>query len=63
LPDVAYVNGRVGPLAAARVSVLDRGFLFGDAVYEAQDYTWQALAHAFPEIVLVSHSLLFLFVG
>lgn len=34
MPDVAYVNGRVGPLAAARVSVLDRGFLFADGVYE-----------------------------
>ncbi len=34
MPDVAYVNGWVGPLAAARVSVLDRGFLFADGVYE-----------------------------
>ena len=34
MPDVAYVNGWVGPLARARVSVLDRGFLFADGVYE-----------------------------
>lgn len=31
---VAYVNGAYVPLAAARVSIQDRGFQFGDAVYE-----------------------------
>lgn len=31
---MAYVNGAFVPLTEARVSVLDRGFLFGDAVYE-----------------------------
>lgn len=31
---IAYVNGAYVPLAEARVSVEDRGFLFGDAVYE-----------------------------
>jgi D-alanine transaminase len=34
VPDVAYVNGRIGPLAAARVAAQDRGFLFADGVYE-----------------------------
>ncbi|MBI3431332.1 MAG: D-amino acid aminotransferase [Hydrogenophilales bacterium] len=29
-----YLNGRFLPLAAAKVSVLDRGFVFGDGVYE-----------------------------
>lgn len=29
-----YLNGEFGPLETARVSVLDRGFLFGDGVYE-----------------------------
>lgn len=29
-----YLNGEFLPLAQARVSVLDRGFLFGDGVYE-----------------------------
>jgi D-alanine transaminase len=34
-PDsIAYLDGRFGPLAQMRVSVLDRGFIFGDAVYE-----------------------------
>lgn len=31
---LANVNGQVLPLAEVRISVLDRGFLFGDAVYE-----------------------------
>ena len=31
---LAYVNGEFLPLAEARVSVLDRGFLFADGVYE-----------------------------
>ncbi|GAM99339.1 D-alanine aminotransferase [alpha proteobacterium U9-1i] len=31
---VAYVNGAYLPLARAAVSIHDRGFLFGDAVYE-----------------------------
>jgi len=35
LPDIScYLNGEIGPLADARVSVMDRGFLFGDGVYE-----------------------------
>jgi D-alanine transaminase len=32
---VVYLNGEYGPKSEARVSVEDRGFLFGDAVYEA----------------------------
>ncbi len=31
---LAYVNGDIVPLAEARLSVLDRGFLFADGVYE-----------------------------
>ena len=34
-------------LAAALSANLARGLEIGDAVYEAQDYTWQALSHAF----------------
>ncbi|MGI9296879.1 MAG: D-amino acid aminotransferase, partial [Gammaproteobacteria bacterium] len=29
-----FLNGEIMPLAEARVSPLDRGFLFGDGVYE-----------------------------
>src|SRR5688500_1761260 len=31
---IAYVNGEFVPLEEARVSVLDRGFLFADGIYE-----------------------------
>jgi D-alanine transaminase len=35
LPDtLCYLNGSYGPLSDAKVSVLDRGFIFGDGVYE-----------------------------
>jgi D-alanine transaminase len=34
MSQIAYVNGRYTPLRAAAVSVQDRGFQFGDAVYE-----------------------------
>ena len=33
-PLIAYLNGRFSPLDQLQVSVLDRGFLFGDGVYE-----------------------------
>ena len=32
--DIVYLNGEYLPLSQAKVSVLDRGFLFGDGVYE-----------------------------
>jgi D-alanine transaminase len=31
---VAWLNGRFLPIGEARISPLDRGFLFADAVYE-----------------------------
>ncbi|MET0520202.1 MAG: D-amino acid aminotransferase [Burkholderiaceae bacterium] len=35
LPEVAcYLNGVYTPLAEARISVMDRGFIFGDGAYE-----------------------------
>jgi D-alanine transaminase len=34
LDQIAYVNGYFVPLADAKVSVLDRGFLFADGIYE-----------------------------
>ena len=34
-------------LASALAANLARGLEIGEAVYEAQDYTWQALSHAF----------------
>src|SRR5690606_16482794 len=32
--DIAYLNGQFLPLEEARIPVLDRGFIFGDGVYE-----------------------------
>ncbi|HSD99596.1 MAG TPA: D-amino acid aminotransferase [Burkholderiales bacterium] len=34
MSDIAYLNGEFLPLEQARVSALDRGFIFGDGVYE-----------------------------
>jgi D-alanine transaminase len=34
VPDVAFINGAFVPLAEAKVSIEDRGFQFGDGVYE-----------------------------
>lgn len=35
IPDItAYLNGHFAPLVKLQVSVMDRGFLFGDGVYE-----------------------------
>lgn len=34
MSSIAYVNGAFTPLEDARVSILDRGFLFADGVYE-----------------------------
>ena len=35
LPDtLCHLNGQTLPLRDAKVSVLDRGFIFGDGVYE-----------------------------
>src|SRR5690242_20586197 len=35
MPEIIWFNGRIMPLAEARVSVEDRGFQFADGVYEA----------------------------
>ncbi|MFD1626599.1 D-amino-acid transaminase [Azospirillum griseum] len=34
MTQIAYVNGSFVPLAEAKISILDRGFLFGDGTYE-----------------------------
>ena len=31
---LCYLNGRIGPIGEAKVSVMDRGFIFGDGIYE-----------------------------
>ena len=34
MDSIAYVNGAFVPLAEAKISILDRGFLFADGIYE-----------------------------
>ena len=34
MTDTVYLNGEFMPLDQARIPVLDRGFIFGDGVYE-----------------------------
>ena len=34
MSDIIYLNGEFMPLEDARIPVLDRGFIFGDGVYE-----------------------------
>ena len=34
MPNIAYVNGQFSPLEEATISIEDRGFQFGDGVYE-----------------------------
>lgn len=34
MPQIAYVNGRFVPFRTASVSIFDRGYVFGDGVYE-----------------------------
>jgi D-alanine transaminase len=31
---ICYLNGEYAPVSQAKVSVLDRGFIFGDGIYE-----------------------------
>lgn len=59
-----YLNGQYLPLEEARISVLDRGFLFGDGVYEvvpvyrrrplAWEQHWQRLTHSLRGIRLAN---------
>jgi D-alanine transaminase len=60
VPALANVNGKQMPLAEVTVSALDRGFLFGDAVYEVlriyqgkpwlADEHWRRLGHSLEAI-------------
>ena len=34
MSEMVYLNGEFMPLEDARIPVLDRGFIFGDGVYE-----------------------------
>ena len=34
MPDIGYLNGRFSPIGEIFISPDDRGFLFGDGIYE-----------------------------
>lgn len=46
---LANINGQILPLAEAKISALDRGFLFGDSVYEVlrvyRSRPWREMEH------------------
>jgi branched-chain amino acid aminotransferase len=46
--DLCNLDGVITPLEQARIPVLDRGFLFGDSVYEVLR-TWRGVPLAWPE--------------
>jgi D-alanine transaminase len=54
---VAHLNGRFLPLAEARLSPLDRGFLFGDGVYEVIPAYAGRLFHLPGHLKRLQHSL------
>jgi D-alanine transaminase len=57
MSETAYLNGEFLPLDKAQVSVLDRGFIFGDGVYEVIP-AYSRRAFRLPEhLVRLQHSL------
>lgn len=52
-----FLNGRYLPLAEARVSVLDRGFLFGDGVYEVIPVYGNCIFRLAEHLVRLANSL------
>lgn len=46
---IAYLNGRFVAESEAKVSILDRGFLFGDSVYDSSrtfnEVPWRMRSH------------------
>ena len=50
MKQLCYLNGRIQPLAEARLDPLDRGNLFGDALYEAIKVLDGTLLHLEPHL-------------
>jgi D-alanine transaminase len=58
LPDtLCYLNGEYGSLRDAKVSVLDRGFIFGDGIYEVVPVYGQRLFRFEEHLARLSRSL------
>ncbi|HKU69971.1 MAG TPA: D-amino acid aminotransferase [Burkholderiales bacterium] len=56
MTDIAYLNGEFLPLDQAKVSVLDRGFIFGDGVYEVIPAYSRRLFRLPEHLVRLQHS-------
>jgi D-alanine transaminase len=50
LNDLCYLNGQIVPLSEARVDPQDRGFLFGDSLYEVVKVVSGAALHLEPHL-------------
>ena len=57
MEELAYVNGVFGPIAEAKVSIEDRGYQFGDGVYEVVVAYDGALFLLEPHLERLHHSL------
>ncbi len=57
MTQVAYLNGSFLPLAEARIPVLDRGFIFGDGVYEVIPAYGRRPFHLEAHLVRLARSL------
>jgi len=57
LDSIAYVNGAFVPLSEAKVSVLDRGFLFADGIYEVAAVLDGKLVDSAPHLARLERSV------
>lgn len=57
MPRIAYVNGRYLPLEEATISIMDRGFLFGDGIYEVTAVIGGKFVDNEPHLVRLGRSL------
>ena len=54
---IVYLNGEFLPLGEARVSVLDRGFIYGDGVYEVVPVYGRTPFRLAQHLARLAHSL------
>lgn len=56
-PRIAYVNGRFLPLEEATIPIMDRGFLFGDGIYEVTAVIGGRFVDSAPHLQRLDRSL------
>ncbi len=56
-PQIVYLNGEFVALADAKISVLDRGFIYGDGVYEVVPVYGRAPFRMHEHVARLQHSL------